>query len=142
MVIHRMLPASENSGPTSPVLEQFFDLTRQLKVLPFATGWTGEMDLLPINAVATGICNVVNEDQEVDTPLRHIDHHAEVKLSASELSGYLESHIGDQTEYTSIPGLEWVGKIKRLGFGYFIASQKMTLDADDKWANNPLVSSA
>lgn len=141
VVIHRTLPASDTSGLTSPVLEQFLDLTRQLKALPFATGWTGEMDLLPISTVATGICNAINENH-VDTASRYITYHAEVKLSASELSEYLESHVGDETEFTRIPGLEWVGKIKKLGFGYFIASQKMTLDADGKWAKNPLVSSA
>ena len=142
VVIHRTLPATDNSGLSSPVLEQFLDLTRQMKTLPFATGWTGEMDLLPIDTVAKGICNAASDDQVVNTAPRYITYRAEVKLSAGELSEYLESQIGDQAEFTRMPGLEWVGKIKSLGFGYFIASQKMILDAGGKWAKSPLVSSA
>ncbi|CAG8976335.1 hypothetical protein HYALB_00005742 [Hymenoscyphus albidus] len=142
ITIHRTLATSQTSGSSSAILEQFLDLTRQMKVLPFATGWTGEMDLLPLDTVTTAICKMASQEQAAETGPRYIHHHAEVKLSASELSGYLESHIGEQEDFARMPGLEWIGKIKQLGFGYLISSQKMTLESDGKWARDPLISSA
>lgn len=48
-------------------------------------------------------------------------------MTVSEMREFLEERIG-MAGYERMPILKWVGKIKTAGFGYFFASQDVTME--------------
>ncbi|RDL35876.1 uncharacterized protein BP5553_06488 [Venustampulla echinocandica] len=140
--IYRTIPAVKRSSSPSAIKQEFLRLSREMKTLPASSGWTGEVDLLPVETVAQGICtSSVKDEHTGNAPsIRFIHYDAQVKLLASELSEYLESNCHEKATFKRIPALEWVGEIKKLDFKYLFASQNIILDSGDGSADNHLVS--
>lgn len=148
--IHRSVPAAAGSSSTTPahILADFVRFSKQMKALPSSHGWTGDFDLMPVNELAARVCTVAlsapasssssspkTSTSRDEGQVTFVHHGAEVKLVAKEVAEQLEKAVdGGGVEGVQgaerIPAVEWVGRAKKMGFGWFFAAQNMVLDEE------------
>ncbi|KKK13064.1 hypothetical protein AOCH_003088 [Aspergillus ochraceoroseus] len=126
--VYRFLPAAAQRSAPPAVLEEFLRCADLTAALPDLRGWQGRLDLLPAEPLAHELSRVL-----LDTPahahrtqVRHFESPATV--SGAELATYLAEHRGSRADLPRVPLLQWIGRVKKSGFVYFLASHEATLD--------------
>lgn len=127
--IHRFTPVVDGSRkPTKPVLEEFVRFADVLHLMPELGGWKGIFDMIPADKAAEALCEALLPDMSVEEEVIRFSHHGcDYSMDVGEMREYMEERVG-KAGYERIPGLKWTGKIKPEGFGYFFASQDVTVE--------------
>ena len=126
--IHRFTPAEKGLKATTPVLDEFVRLADHLRLMPELDGWKGHFDMTPSEKAARALGKALLDHGPVEKETLRFSHHeCEFSMTVSEMREFLEKRIG-MAGYERMPILKWVGKIKTAGFGYFFASQAVTME--------------
>ena len=132
--IHRFVPAAVASRqPTTPVLDEMVRFADRLRLMPELGGWKGHFYMAPAETVAESLCETLLSTAGAarEETLRFVHHECRIRMDVGEMQQYCEERIG-KMGYQRIPGLQWVGRIKPLGFGYFFASQDVTVESSSE----------
>lgn len=139
--VYRFLPSAA-SQPAAPkhLLDEFVQFVDRLELMPDTTNWAGTFDMIPVNEVIGWLCEAVlhNEPQHQlanggkGVGTTHFLHYeSPISVNLDEFTTYLEKHRGDR-DLQRISVHQWMGRIKALGFQYFITTQDATVGkADD-----------
>ncbi|KAL9095162.1 MAG: hypothetical protein Q9165_002418 [Trypethelium subeluteriae] len=122
--IYRFTPSS--SVPSSPaaIVEELLTYSRQLGALPDRAGWKGDLDLIHADALVEKICASALGGEEEKGEAKFVHYEGEIKLDALAVFDVLEEKLGKEMK-ERMDALEWVGEIKKLGFGWIISSQNV-----------------
>jgi hybrid polyketide synthase/nonribosomal peptide synthetase ACE1 len=122
--IYRFLPSAQQTLPQE-VLDEFARYVDVSGVMPSMNGWEGRIDMVPAEQIANRLSqSVVGDDFAGATRFSHYESHVAVDVGV--LRDYLEKKKGG-LGLKRMPGLQWIGRIKALGFGYFLTSQDVTV---------------
>lgn len=142
-VVVRFLPAAASSAPSTEtgvekteeeVLQEFLHFARLSKTLPDSTGWHGRVDMSPAGEIASllsdkllSLASSAEKEVKGETEFVHLPSKSSVDVQA--LEGWLEERIGEVEEgkVGRVPLVQWMGRIKRLGFGQLMTSQEVTV---------------
>ncbi|KAK4146869.1 uncharacterized protein C8A04DRAFT_25448 [Dichotomopilus funicola] len=137
-VVVRFLPASSAAGTENTeeeVLKEFLHFARLSKTLPDSTGWHGRVDMSPAGEIASLLSDKLlalassadKEGAKTDTEFVHLPSQSSVDVQA--LQVWLEERIGEVEggKVERVPLVQWMGRIKRLGFGQLMTSQEVTV---------------
>ncbi|KAF7714216.1 Hybrid PKS-NRPS synthetase [Penicillium ucsense] len=143
--VYRFLPSSDESSNTSSqtVLDDFVKYVDASGSIPDMTGWTGRLDLSPVTQVTQWLCSHILSNESVvagdtvastSTRTTHFVHYeSSFTFTVDELAAYIEKHRGDRG-LERVPILKWIGKIKSLGFEYFLTNQDAIVERSDRSA--------
>lgn len=126
VTINRFVPADHKIAAPPEILQEFLKYANAMHTLPSQDGWDGEFDLIPAHNVARDICNATNPAVSPTTfgtlgDVRFTHHKSEIKISVKEVFAFVAAHKGREAMAT-LPSLKWIGRIKKMGFGYLFAS--------------------
>lgn len=132
--IHRHMPSSpERSGQAvdKSIFEQFSQFVDLSKLMPDLGGWQGRIDMIPGEQAARRLVGAVLDDKaDRKDGAVYVHHGCETSVDVDEMNKYLLEHKG-HAGYDRIAGIRWFGRIKSLGFEYFVASQNITVTRRD-----------
>ncbi|KAL2015562.1 hypothetical protein VTK56DRAFT_5221 [Thermocarpiscus australiensis] len=122
-------------------LEDLLAPTARLGALPARSTWAGRFDVVRSAALARGVLgdgNANNDDADGPVPIRFVHHPSEAALTPAQLFDFLEARLG-----ASVPRhiglLEWVGAIKRLGYGWLFSTHDLSLSRSEGGVETTLV---
>ena len=99
-------------------------------LMPELGGWEGRIDMMPAEQAARGLCEAVSFNKAADETqggkARFVYHECRISLDVAEMWTYMEQQRGGRN-HERMPGLQWVGRIKALGFEYLFASQEVSV---------------
>lgn len=132
--IYRFTPSRGPNAPHLDILDELLRYTRLVGALPDPAGWKGDVDLVQAEGLSRRICKSVLEEDEnsgtstgaAEESTTYIHCESEIKLNATEVSGFLQERLGAEITETR-PVLDWIGRIKKLGFGFMFASQNVSI---------------
>ncbi|TVY17879.1 Hybrid PKS-NRPS synthetase prlS [Lachnellula arida] len=125
----------ENTTSSSYILEEFLQRANEMRALPTAEGWTADFDLLPLEKFTRIICTIP-QTLPGGPRVKFVHCDSEVKVTSEEVSDYLEMFCEGKADFERLHATEWMGAIKKKGFGYIFASQKMVLDPTVDWSDS------
>ncbi|KAH7322436.1 putative hybrid NRPS/PKS enzyme [Stachybotrys elegans] len=120
--IHRFLPTSEQLTP-GKILDEFTQFVDLSGVMPEMAGWEGRMDMMPAEQAVDKVYQPLLEQQPKST---FIHHQSPIGVEVAALRAHLEKQRGDKG-LDRLPGLRWIGRIKALGFDFFLTTQDVTI---------------
>ncbi|KAK7981308.1 hypothetical protein PG988_003546 [Apiospora saccharicola] len=131
--VYRFLPtppqSQENNKETTPqdILDEFVRFVDVSSLFPDMSGWEGRIDMVPATQASTLLHNhvVADADAAPNTAATAKFYHVQstVAVHVAELREYITKERG-QAQLETMPGLRWIGRIKQLGFGYFLTTQE------------------
>ncbi|KAE9373525.1 hypothetical protein N431DRAFT_482543 [Stipitochalara longipes BDJ] len=126
--VHRFVPSRSPNGGFE--LDEFVSFVDKLRIMPDFSGWEGRFDMFPAEQLAKWLCEALLEEQPRGSKAatRFSHHLSPITINVGEMRAYLEQQRGDRG-FERLPGLRWMGRIKSLGFGYFMASQEVTVES-------------
>ncbi|KAL7935507.1 hypothetical protein V8C35DRAFT_333983 [Trichoderma chlorosporum] len=120
--IYRFLPATEKLSPVE-VLDDFVRFVDVMGIMPEMNDWEGRIDMAPAKQAADWISKPLFE---ASTGVRFSHFESPIAIDVAEMRTYLEKKRGDKG-LEQMPGLRWIGRIKALGWEYFLTSQQATV---------------
>lgn len=135
VTIHRFAPdanaADSDLGHQS--LQDLLRCSRELNSLPDPASWEGQFDLIQSEGLAERIAAAVSTDAVASSHAgkpraEFVHHHSEVSFRATDVFDFLDRAAGSQI-HQRVPALEWIGEIKKIGFGYLFASHDVSLES-------------
>ncbi|KAI9661732.1 MAG: putative Hybrid PKS-NRPS biosynthetic cluster [Bathelium mastoideum] len=126
--IHRFVsPASKVPREEKiNVLDEFVRFAHRSHTAPELEGWKGSFDMIASDEAAGKLTHaLLNPSIGVGKAI-FLHHVCSVKIDVDEMREHIEERVRGYG-YEGMPALKWVGHIKPLGFGYFFASQDITL---------------
>ncbi|KAM0276945.1 hypothetical protein ACHAQH_006230 [Verticillium albo-atrum] len=133
VTIHRFTPDTKAADLElgHQALEDLLNCCIKLDSLPDQASWEGRFDLIQSEGLANRIGTAALEDaaaglQGKKSRTNFVHHQSEVSLRATDVFGFLEKEAGSRIRQR-MPALEWVGEIKKIGFGYLFASHDVSL---------------
>nr|APX44007.1 polyketide synthase [Pestalotiopsis microspora] len=143
--IYRTVHVKHDEGDcirTQKVLEAFENSTRDIAALPAdsAAAWDGHVDLLKLSTVAENITRAVIADKTgQDSAIGHAplfvvnNYNAESRVTIRQVLSHLQTRMGQKPEgFQHIEVLEWMGRLKRAGFPYMLASFSLTYNSGEQ----------
>jgi hybrid polyketide synthase/nonribosomal peptide synthetase ACE1 len=125
--IYRFTPSPSVIRTHPSVLEELVKFSRMANSLPDPAGWAGNFDLVKAEGIIQRICKSVLGEA---TGVTYVHLESEIKMDATATVEHLYTNLGNELK-DKLPALEWVGKIKRLGFEYIWASQNISVGRDE-----------
>lgn len=124
----RFLPSAQKASPKQELDEfvRFVDVTGKM---PDMNGWEGRMDMVSAKQAANWLYESILPDQSADitrVATQFVHYESSVTINVAELRTYIEQQRGDKG-LERMPGLQWIGRIKALGFEYLLTSQEATI---------------
>lgn len=132
--VYRSPPAATQQRAPQEVLEEFVRCVDATGAMPDASGWVGRLDMIPAEQVARWLCEATldnnnNNNNNKSTSSTQFTHYeGRVTVTEAELTAYTEQQRGDREGLERVPLLKWIGRIKKAGFGFFLASHEATLE--------------
>lgn len=118
--IYRFLPAAKLDSPKD-VLDEFIRFVDISGIVPEMSDWEGRIDMIRADAAAKWLQDSITGSA---IQFSHLESPAAVEVAA--LRNYISEQRGDR-KLEAMPGLAWIGRIKALGFPYFLTSQQATV---------------
>lgn len=138
--IHRPLATTTecSASPPQQLLDQLSELAKKMQTRPSFDGVQGSIDLVPINTVVEKMCASFTDQVWSQSP-REISHRSEMRIDIRTMVDHMQRDeaLGG---LKTLPALEWVGRAKKNGFEYFIASQDITMSKGGGGSGVALVS--
>lgn len=134
--VYRFLPAPDKDGPApQEVLDELVRLVDVSGLVPELGGWSGRTDMIPAGEAAQWLLESVLAQQQADgsspeNPTRFVHHRSPISVDGAELETYIQQQRGGRG-LDKIPVLRWFGRIKALGFNYFLAAQDATVESGE-----------
>ena len=133
--VYRFLPSAQQVSPKRE-LDEFVRFIDVSGVIPDLSGWEGRIDMIPAEQAAHWLCESILLEQRVDekkpaaaaAATQFLHYESPIVINVAELRTYVEQQRGDRG-LERMPGLGWIGRIKALGFDYFLASQEATVES-------------
>ncbi|KAK4098329.1 hypothetical protein N658DRAFT_509667 [Parathielavia hyrcaniae] len=145
-----LIPAEERGGGSiaRSALEDLVAPTARLGALPERSTWSGRFDVVRSAALArsvvdgagAGLGEEEEEEEEEGVPggPRFVHHVGEAALTPKELFDFLEERLGDRVA-GRMGLLEWVGAIKREGYGWLFSTHDLALTKTENGVETTLV---
>ncbi|KAI4086619.1 MAG: hypothetical protein LQ344_007395 [Seirophora lacunosa] len=136
--VYRFLPSTQTTTPI-PQLEQLVRMVDATKTLPDMQGWEGRMDMVAASQAADFIhasmlppsTRSKYERERVDAAGISFTHYTSpVSVNVAEMRAWIERERGGTKGLERMPGLKWIGKIKGMGWGWFLTSQQAVVGAE------------
>jgi hybrid polyketide synthase / nonribosomal peptide synthetase ACE1 len=132
--VYRFLPSAQQPSPKRE-LDEFVRFVDVSGVIPDMSGWEGRIDMIPAEQAAHWLCGSILLEQRADeikpaaaAAAPQFSHYeSSIAINVAELRTYIEQQRGDRG-LEQMPGLRWIGRIKALGFDYFLTSQEATVE--------------
>lgn len=129
--IHRFLPSAQHAS-SKQVLDELVGFVDVSGVIPDLSGWEGRMDMVPAGQAANwlGKSILLESQSKLTAAAIHFFHYeSPISINVGELRAHLKQERGDRA-LERMPGLRWIGRIKELGFAYFLTSQEASVQGD------------
>ncbi|KAF4119349.1 hypothetical protein GMORB2_4868 [Geosmithia morbida] len=127
--IYRFLPAQVSRVATSQfVLDEFVRPVDVSGIAPDLTGWDGRMDMMPAQQASSWILDSILDSAEngrVGVNFKHIENPTVVDIE--ELRSTIKAERPRTVGSEMMPGLKWIGHIKKLGFDFLLTSQEASV---------------
>ncbi|KAL8913542.1 MAG: hypothetical protein Q9171_001624 [Xanthocarpia ochracea] len=125
--IYRFLPSTQQTS-SKEVLDELVRFVDVSGVIPDLSGWEGRMDMIPAKQAANWIYESIlpaaGESKAADVKFSHYE--SPITINVTDMGRQIEEQRGDRG-LEKMPGLKWIGRIKALGFDYFLTSQEATV---------------
>ncbi|KAK7961959.1 hybrid NRPS/PKS enzyme [Apiospora aurea] len=124
--VYRFLPTPEDAAATTPkeVLDEFVRFVDLSVLFPDMSGWEGRIDMVPAAQASTLLHDRAVADASAPGAAAEFHHvQSTVAVHVGELRGHITKERG-QAGLETMPGLRWIGRIKQLGFSYFLTTQE------------------
>lgn len=125
--IYRFLPSTQQTS-SSEVLDELVRFVDVSGLTPDLSGWEGRMDMIPAKKAANWIYESIlpadDEPKAAETKFAHYE--SPITINVADMGRRIEEQRGDRG-MEKMPGLKWIGRIKALGFEYFLTSQEATV---------------
>lgn len=118
--IYRFLPAAKLDSPKD-VLDEFVRFVDVSGIVPEMSDWEGRIDMIRADDAAKWVHESMSSTA---AQFSHLESPA--AIGVAELRNYISEQRGDR-KLETMPGLAWIGRIKALGFPYFLTSQQATV---------------
>ncbi|KND87975.1 Nonribosomal peptide synthetase 14 [Tolypocladium ophioglossoides CBS 100239] len=139
--IHRPVGASgaepEDAAGQAAVLEELTSIAIKLGLRPSFDRVRGSVDVVPVGRVVQTIGHSVTSSTALETPndedgslVQILRHEAALRVFVDDFA----THVHESDHLRSLPSLpilEWFGKAKKAGFGYFMAAQDLVMASTD-----------
>jgi hybrid polyketide synthase/nonribosomal peptide synthetase ACE1 len=136
--VYRFLPFGDGVVPSAlaqSVLDEFLQFVDVSGKLPDMEGWEGRLDLIEADQAARWLCEsllkaiteTVSSDATCESAVEFVNYQLPVAVDVAELRAHIKQHRANQEGLEPMQGLKWIGKIKKLGFRYLLASQDVTV---------------
>ena len=135
--VYRFLPSSTQVSSHNGNIEdanmddlvRFVDISGQI---PDTNGWHGRIDMMPADQAATWLStSLVRQSTGSGTPATEFMHsESPIAIDIAELGRYIDQQRGHKG-LERVPGLKWMGRIKALGFEYFLTTQEATVNGEN-----------
>ena len=122
--IHRPSSVYGEGAPSSDIIQNLLHLSRELKTVPELPFWSGYIDLVSVESVASKVLARVLEHDTADSGPTYVHHSGEVEIPVRGLKEYLEKESGALFETTS-PEV-WVERARALGLNELVASYMLS----------------
>ncbi|KAL8974635.1 MAG: hypothetical protein Q9197_001123 [Variospora fuerteventurae] len=130
--VYRFLPATQTVTPVAQ-LEELVRMVDVTKALPDMSGWEGRMDMVPASQATEFVQNaVLSTRQETDSSIAFTHYTSPVCINFAEMCAFIERERGGRKGLENMPGLKWIGKIKGMGWGWFLTSQQAVVGAESE----------
>ena len=140
--VYRFAPAATQERASPEVLREFVRCVDATGAVPDASGWVGRLDMIPAEQLARWLCDALlddinttittnNNNDDSNRSITHFTHYeALVTVTEAELTAYIQQQRGGEQEgrLEQLPLLQWIGRVKKAGFGFFLASHEATLE--------------
>ncbi len=130
--VYRFFPAATQERAPEQALDEFVRLVDVTGAVPDASGWAGRLDMIPAGQVARWLCESALADEAAaagsDPTTRFTHYESRVTVSEAELIARIEQQRGSRDGLERVPLLKWIGRIKKAGFDYFLASHEATIE--------------
>lgn len=139
VTIHRFTPRATPSADESAgraALEDLVVPTTQLGAIPERSTWAGRFDVVKTSRLVQQILTPVEGERSDD--IRHVHHQSEAGLSPDDLFDFLEEQLGDKVG-SRLALLEWVGAIKRAGYGWLFSTHDLALTTSEHGVTTTLI---
>ncbi|KAI9151431.1 lovastatin nonaketide synthase [Paramyrothecium foliicola] len=123
--IHRFLPSAQSPSPKE-VLDEFVSLVDVSNIMPDMAGWEGRMDMTDAVEAAKNLRNALLQPVE-GGKAKFTHHESDIVVQVADLRNYLKKQRGN-SGFETMPGLQWIGRIKSLGFDYLLTGQDVTVE--------------
>ncbi|KAJ5260987.1 hypothetical protein N7478_011582 [Penicillium angulare] len=130
--IHRFVPAKNpaNNDVLTEALQYFVSFVDNLSSMPDFGSTTGHFEMTPVHTAATELtANLMNGSKHPGSPLEFIHHYCHVRIDIPEMVAFLQKHRGGK-DLQLVPGLKFIGDMKRAGLAYFVTSQALLMGED------------
>lgn len=127
--IHRFVPAKEPANDTAVVdaLQHFVGFVDELSIMPEFNGTTGHFEMTPVHSAASQLAeNLVKTPTHESSLLKFLHHDCPIRIDIAEMVAFLEEQRGGKG-LERVPGLKFVGDMKRAGLAYFVTSQTLLM---------------
>lgn len=122
--VYRFLPTpQDNKATPQDILDEFVRFVDVSSLFPDMSGWEGRIDMVPATQASTLLHNHVVADAAPNTAPKFYHVQSTVAVHVAELREYITKERG-QAQLETMQGLRWIGRIKQLGFGYFLTTQE------------------
>lgn len=127
-------------GPGAAALEDLLAPTAALGALPERSTWEGRFDVVRSGSLARAVVGVEFEGAEGEggPGVRFVHHAGEAALSPGELFDFFEERLGGVVK-GRMGLLEWVGAIKREGYGWLFSTHDLALTRRENGVETRLV---
>ena len=133
--VYRFVPAVTQERAPQEVLEEFVRCVDATSAMPDASGWAGRLDMISAEQTARWLCEATldnnNNNTNTNRPAsgtQFTHYEGRVTVTEAELTAYIEQQRGDREGLERVPLLQWIGRIKKAGFRFFLASHEATLE--------------
>jgi len=145
--IHRFTPRPASlptdNSVTAAALDEVLAATASLGAIPERSTWAGRFDVIRSDALASAVvCASLDHAGETGTEtrlLRFVHHQGEATLTPDELFGFLEERLPGVENLKRMGLLEWVGAIKRQGYGWLFSTHDLSLTRQENGVETVLV---
>jgi hybrid polyketide synthase/nonribosomal peptide synthetase ACE1 len=121
--IYRFLPPTKHEASPIELLDEFVRFVDMTNMIPSTTGWGGRLDMIPAEQVARWLCDAMLLENKHTGGTQFTHYGNRITVTMDELDTYIKKERGDR-EFEQLPIVKWIGRIKALGFDYFLASHE------------------
>ena len=129
--IHRVTPSTDDTASSIPtdVLEELGELAMQTKSLPVESNdWEGTFDLLPVQPLASKVVrSAVQQTTSTAAATSFMHYPGEVRLRMKDIMDEMKEHRDITDGWDRVLPHIWIGKAKKMGFSYHIASNDVLI---------------
>ncbi|KAL6694280.1 hypothetical protein J3F84DRAFT_395947 [Trichoderma pleuroticola] len=97
---------------------------------PDLSGWSGRLDMLPAVLTAQWLCEALLNHEERSGTVQFRNYESLLTVTGAELAACFDQEQSGSGNVEKIPLLKWIGKIKKAGFPYFLASHEISIEKE------------